>query len=529
MPLPTNRIDLLIAVDPAHYLILILDPSDIERWRNRTQTIYRIPYYNWTLLAVIVTREEYPATAKPIRLIYHSDSDDFRQLEAIQKCTVKPYEPKLEEKRNLAMISTRQTATPKDLKLIGTINDLCKQARQSFTGLDGNVRTIGYIPLNVPNMLTWINHNRHNRPVNWSHIQTLIANWQTDWIPEVSILSASKDQCEDGQHRPIAYVLAFGNVQEIAALLEILGQSPNTTGIVLDESKDYIADPVKYIKRKIGGYEPWGGKALPTMDAFVPVQFNVNPRVGEKADTDLRKRTGADMLARNSELGNVIAQYNMDPKDMQEILRIMYLRCLPPSTKAAEEGDSYGTLRKGGNIQPARYIALYRIFEDYICDAMAIVHGSEKYAWDCFPIPHNYLVSVVALAIQGGVKEAKIKAFCEAWGSFDKDGLIPNPLNLTGTRGVVARARTAKDKRLPPWMLSYVASRYIQAENHNPSCSSLDALLKSLGKKPEQESTNRLPGWDSQSPPCKEIMTDSLVKKLKAETKKAEKTKAGRL
>ena len=399
-----------------------------------------------------------------------------------------------------------------------------------YTGKDGKVRKIGFMALTIANMFNWLRFNIGNRPLNWGHLTTLMNAWRTDWVDEANVyIMDYNDVVADGQHRPIAFILQFGSRQQVEDLLRLISTWPKADWKLVSE-----IDPAQ----PIGKYVPINGYALSNIGVesgrYLAVIYGASPRVADKADTDQRKRTGADQLARHSESSNLLAKWGLKGAEMQTMLRYMYLRVMPATAQAKASGAMYGSLRKGGNVHPDRYPVLATNFQPYIEQAMELVHGDEGFGYTqsrngeinqdtaTFVFDHNQLIGTIALAIQGNVSIDKIRAFLKAY-------LIPagtEPAETTAN-GVLYR-RNAKKTVIHSNMVAYLMSRYLQAKTgHNPTIAGTTqlqretALVELLGGEDyEQQSGNRLNGWDSTG--CSEIISTALKNKLRAAELKAE-------
>jgi hypothetical protein len=403
----------------------------------------------------------------------------------------------------------------------------------TWTYPDGNTRHIGFLPATVENALQWLECNTANRPVNWTQAQTLYTSFTTiedgkpAWVFDANVYVMSwEDIVADSQHRIISFILAYGNRQQIERLLYLLDSMP-LSGFKVPKHKDTGAawiDPAQPLPVPI---KTWSltTKGQPENIAF-PVILGADPRVSDKADTDQAKRTGADQLARNAETGKLLAAWNLEPKELQEIIRHMYLRVLPPTGKAVKEGAKYGSIRKGGNIHPDRYPVIALNFQGYINEAMDIIHGQPdaKYQFDCLGISHSILVAVFALAIQGGIPKAKLIKFLEQWAPAEKDEngtYWEKP--KTGAAAAYARDMNQTDAKpvISSNERSYIISYFVQQDDPNPDIRTAKGISDLLGVYYEQRTANRLPGWDSTG--CPDVISTSLAKKIKAEKKKAAK------
>jgi hypothetical protein len=420
--------------------------------------------------------------------------------------------------------------------------------QSTYKGIDGKTREIGFMALTVKNMLNWLRYNESNRPVNWSHVKTLMEAWLSDWVDDANIYVMSfLNNVADGQHRPIAFVLAFGNRDEVSDLLRMISSWKNS-GWTLGKE----IEPTKLM----GEYVPIKNYALSNkgIDAnrFIPVLLNSDPRVADKADTDQKKRTGADQLTRNQDSSNMLAKWDLAGTELQTILRYMYLRVLPPTQTAKDGGSNYGSIRKSGNIHPDRYPVLAQHFNSYVEKAMDVLHGDEGTGytrnngevqkptvktitdkdgntWEetttpgpSYTFDHYQLIGGIALAIQGNVPVENIQAFLKAYAI--PAGTVPVADTVLG----VLYNRKASSTKLNTNAIPYIVSRYIQlSKGHNPKVAGAnqtareEALMLILGDdKFEQQSANRLPGWDSTG--CKEVLSQSLINKIRANELKKE-------
>ena len=511
--------------------------------------VYRVPYWGKAIELGIVSRRPihhliFTLSKKYHAFIFRMDDTHFSQLkesDLIMSTATAPAKPASTTKtapvaKVAPSSAPKAMKTPKKPAPVVDATSLLAQPKyvaplcDSYTGRDGKKRSIGFMAITVANMFNWLRYNLGNRPLNWGHLATLMHAWKTDWVDEANVyIMDFNEVVADGQHRPIAFILAFGSRQQVEDLLKLISTWPKADWKLSGE-----IDPAQ----PMGKYVPINGYALSNVGIesgrYIAVLYGASPRVADKADTDQRKRTGADQLARHSESSNMLAKWGLNPAEMQTMLRYMYLRVLPATeqAKAKVPPDNYGSLRKGGNVHPDRYPILAINFQQYIEAAMEIVHGSYGYTQSrngevnttcsTWVFDHTQLIGTIALAIQGNVSVDKIRAFLNAYEIREGTEPAENTAN-----GILYR-RNAKKTVIHSNMIAYLMSRYIQAvKGHNPTIAGTTqlqretALVELLGGEGyEQQSSNRLNGWDSTG--CKEIVSTSLKNKLRAAELKAE-------
>lgn len=501
--------------------LIILSPDDIDRWRSITQVIRRIPYYGFTLLLAQI--EDISHCPDPLTLLWDCVRSNWVVHQKPKPCTLKLFE-QINERTQTMISLPAATALA-----IPTPADLDTKLVSTYRGQDGKTRRIGYLPLSVANVLAILQTNTDNRKLDWKAVADLIDNWRTDWVPETSLITISHDMTTaDGQKRGVSFVLAFGSQAEIATLLLMISSWENSGWHLKEDiTPDQVfADPVAFVPIK--GYT-LGSGGLPAIDLFIPFQSGADPRVKAKADSTLSLRKGSDMLGMDKDIRNTCAEWGVDEKTMQTILRTMYLRVLPPTINERDKGSKYGTVRRGGNIPPDRYTTFFEVFGPYIGKALEIVANSHDLsAQDCV-IPLHHLIANVALAIQGGVSEKHIRAFLKEWAGVQLIDGVYYPTPRRNMAKVAERMKADKDRRLTPTVhLCYLASFCLNNKDVNPPCSTPNQLLTLLGEgktteegKPvsiEQQPHNRLPGWDSST--FSGIESKSVAKKRKFERKK---------
>lgn len=515
--------------------------------------IYRVPYYGKAIELGLVARRPihhllYRDSKKYHPFIFRRGDNHFSQLKesdimtttapakTVTTTTTKPMKAAPASKVAQPVTPAKPKAKAKVPAPIVDATSLLSQPKYvaplvpEYTGKDGKVRKIGFMALTVANLFNWLRHNVGNRPINWGHLATLMHAWKTDWVDEANVyIMDFNEVVADGQHRPIAFILQFGSRQQVEDLLRLISTWPKADWTLPGE-----IDPAQ----PIGKYVPINGYALSNIGIesgrYLAVIYGASPRVADKADTDQRKRTGGDQLARHAESSNLLAKWGLKATEMQTMLRYMYLRVMPATEQAKSKGANYGSLRKGGNVHPDRYPVLAVNFQPFIEQAMEIVHGNDGFGYTqsrngevnkesaTFVFDHNQLIGTIALAIQGNVSIDKIRAFLKSY-------LIPagtEPAENTAN-GVLYR-RNAKKTVIHSNMIAYLMSRYLQAKTgQNPTIAGTTqlqretALVELLGGEGyEQQSGNRLNGWDSTG--CAEIVSTALKNKLRAAELKAE-------
>lgn len=513
--------------------------------------VYRIPYYGRAIELGLVARRPihhliYRLSKKYHPFIFRRGDNHFSQLKETDlimttaPASTKPSPSTTTKAMKAAPVSkVAQPVLPAKAKgktVTPTVDatSLLSQPKyvapliDSYTGKDGKKRKIGFMALTVANLFNWLRHNIGNRPLNWGHLTTLMHAWKTDWVDEANVyIMDYNDVVADGQHRPIAFILQFGSRQQVEDLLRLISTWPKADWALAGE-----IDPAQ----PIGKYVPINGYALSNIGIesgrYLAVIHGASPKVADKADTDQRKRTGADQLSRHSESSNLLAKWGLKGSEMQTMLRYMYLRVMPATAQAKASGANYGSLRKGGNVHPDRYPVLATNFQTYIESAMEIVHGSYGYTQSrngeinttcsTWVFDHNQLIGTIALAIQGNVSIDKIRAFLNAYEIHE--GTEPAE---TTANGVLYR-RNAKKTVIHSNMIAYLMSRYLQAKTgHNPTIAGTTQLQRETtlvellgGEEYEQQPGNRLNGWDSTG--CAEIVSTALKNKLRAAELKAE-------
>lgn len=541
--------------------IIILGISDaLLWWRDRVPTmkVYRVPYAGLALEIGVLAPGQYQTHKYPFNRFRYSGGElsQLRDDEPISSHSIKP-ESAAQEKTMSVSATTKPAPAPAPTKKVPPMSPKKKAAveglaspetrksivesfrsalKSNWTFPDGKTRYIGFLPATVKNALAWIRCNVANRPVNWKQAETLMTSFRATedgkpaWVYDANVYVMSWDDIvADSQHRIIAFILAFGNRQEIEELLYLLNAMP-LSGFKLKidgETNSPHIDPTQPLPVP---FKTWSltDKAAPENIA-IPVILNADPRVSDKADTDQAKRTGADQLARNAETGALLAQWDLAPAELQQILRYMYLRVLPPTATAKEKNPSakYGSLRKGGNIHPDRYPVLAINFQEYIEQAMDVIHGTPdaRFRYDCLGIQHPVLVGTFALAIQGGVPKKNLVRFLEQWAPAElaDDGEYYE-LPKTGAAATYTRDmnETMRKPVIGNYERGYLISYFVQQDNVNPDIRSAEKLLELIGGVEfEQTQANRLPGWDSEG--CPGVISRSLAMKIKQEAKKAAK------
>lgn len=368
------------------------------------------------------------------------------------------------------------------------------------------MKRVSLVKWSVDWAIATLRRNRKNRVINWSHVATLLKAFLAgQWVSDASSFIIDRDSdLADGQHRLIAYVLAYGTRAQVEELLGLLSSQPQT-GWKLKTKIDPTQPLSEYVP--IRGYTLSDPIKLAAL-AEVVVLTGADPAAADKCDTDQRKRTGADQLARHSDSANLLAKLGIDGREMQTVLRHMYLRTLPPTTAAATAGAKYGSIRKGGNIHPDRYPKFSEVFGGYIDSASNALYGKDSPAFAKYvepnmncpqcPWDHWQLLAIFALAIQGGVA---VKTLAE---------LLPKlllPAESTPGTDLIGTLCTRKygmiDQNAMPYVLSWIVNTYV-ATGKIPTIKGATQLEREkdlftrLGEKAmEQTDSNRLPGWDS--------------------------------
>ena len=373
-------------------------------------------------------------------------------------------------------------------------------------------RRIGYFLLTVETALDLLRLNTDNRPVKWGQVAKLLATWKDTkddsgnegWCPDASTFILDANQIlGDGQHRLIGIVLAFGTPEQIRQLMLLIASWRNSGYQIKDADKDPASlVPIKDYKL------PTKREQENAPKVHIPLIVGANPRVAEVSGVDEAHRTGADQLSKDIEIGNLLAEAGLKPEELAEAVRYMYLRVLPSS----KDSESYGSVRRGGNIHADRYVPICQIFRPYLEKALVIMHerGPGWSANRC-PIKHSKAWASIALALQGGIDE---KTCLQVYTDFvaDEEGYCSGPVRALWA---------AKEKKLwHPEVFGYVFSHCLAKGSVPEKIDTPDAVEKMIGGRIEyeQQTANRLPGWDSTG--CKEVLSDSLKKKLKARAKK---------
>ena len=464
--------------------IYLIGPTALEHTPGR---LWNVPYYGRSLSIKIVKVADLSPRLHDRVLVWDARRDNWHQL---------PPRP-TEAGKNKTM----------SLKLSST-----------YTA-NNRTRKIGFVLLMVETALTILTTNTKNREVKWYQVAKLLATFragkdETGWVPEASTFCIDwLNILADGQHRLIAFVLAFGTKEQIRRLMMMVGSWPQSGYKLPPSSK--LADIETIDLVPVKGFEFATQRQIDNMpELYVPVIVDCDPKVADVSGVDEAHRTGADQLVRNSDTGNMIAQWGLTGKDLQEILRYVYLRVLPSS----KEGESYGSVRRGGNIHPDRYPVMARNFQSWIEQAMTVVHDEQTglgWSADACPISHTQVIATIALALQGGIsKDVCRKVYADFVAVGD-----------TKPSSMVKAIRDAKnEKALPVQAYAYALSYSLNA-GKTPNVTSVKQLVTLLGgvKDYEQQPANRLPGWDSTG--CADIVSASLAKKLKARDK-AKTTKA---
>ena len=180
--------------------IYLIRPTALEHTPGR---LWNVPYYGRSLSIKIVRVANLSPRLHDRVLVWDARRDNWAQLP--------PTRPLMARK-------------PKTMTL---------KLSSTFTA-NNRTRKIGFVLLMVETALTILTTNIKNREVKWYQVAKLLATFragkdETGWIPEASTFCIDwLNILADGQHRLIAFVLAFGTKEQIRRLMMMVGSWPQS-------------------------------------------------------------------------------------------------------------------------------------------------------------------------------------------------------------------------------------------------------------------------------------------------------------
>jgi hypothetical protein len=367
--------------------------------------------------------------------------------------------------------------------------------QSTITPSDGHARRIGYLTLDLPTLRELVALDSGNRIKNFPHIILHAENMaEGRFLWDAYHLTISwDDQGTDGAHRLGGAVMAFGSDADVAAYCEKYAPDGK------------IPKVVSAFRTRYRGQPDW--------KAYCSVSMNLNPKIFEVQDQDMRKRTGADMLTHNAHVSNWLSEAGLSGPDYQTILRFVYLRTTPGKSYSNKEKPGtarYGYLAKGGNVSPNRYPLFESKFgvavsyaHNYISEAME-PHGDTTYGLNACTFaltPHIYaLGTLIELGTQSGDLDVKtlirFKECVRNWTRFEelKSGVLVS--KCTGFAGLLNKMKTA-GQPMPKSGHIFSALVHQVMSPKSDTLTHWEQWQTVLGTNPEQQPTLRLPGIDS--------------------------------
>lgn len=313
-----------------------------------------------------------------------------------------------------------------------------------YTYPDGNTRWggAGIVTLSISFCLRYLVGNLGNREVNWAHALLLASFMRNSasnperWEPLVSALNYAIDPetkqgiNADGQHRAIAYILAFGTRRDIQHLQHILecNYQRYTMGIELDSSLFYLhqaehygdnpSEPLIWPMAGDGSdvdddasvpfdeyldfyasidpeanlydepalakwtvYDHHAAESVPTAPVFV-LSVGADPEAKRYADVDAAKRTAADMLTMDKEVGNSMARNSVNPKWAVTVMKQAWRRLRPIQSTGSDDQKKLGSLKGGGRgIGDKLMPDLFKLWESQLILTNEIMQETKTAVW----------------------------------------------------------------------------------------------------------------------------------------------------
>ena len=348
----------------------------------------------------------------------------------------------------------------------------------------------------------------HQRKIHWSHVSALMENMiEGRWRWSACVFSVSwLQKLIDGQHRILAMLYLYGTDDDRQWILTNFYK----------ESKD--GKPVA-APRNLAKLEKHFGKEIDG-DEYIIVAENCDPENFKVYDTDLLKRTGADLLGMDVEIDNWCTETGVSANFLGSLLRGIHLR-VTPGKDYKGDGGVYGYMAKGGRISPEKYIEEFwptygrviQLAHNLILDCMT-PKDRDAFTWGEIPsaqLPMYIATVLYLMSIEAPEDEdTGGKPYWDVMGDED----IPQDIADNVCRVVQDATRYTinrfGDEAFNPggvfklwnneakgWKAGHRLSAIIHSMNTPKVETTLPRWLKILGDNPEQQSAFRFPGPDS--------------------------------